>query len=59
MESRCIESTAVENIVIGCVSRGIARSTSKTYCGTCARDLQSSWTSFACSTVGMSPVSRK
>ena len=58
-DSRCIARIAAENIVIGWVSRGIARRTSNTYWGTRARALKSSTTSSVCSFVGTSPVSRK
>ncbi len=47
-----------ENIVIGWVSRGMARSMSMTYCGSARRFLKSSTTSRVSSMVGTSPVSR-
>ena len=58
-DSRCIARIAAENMVIGCVSRGIARTTSNTYWGTLARALKSSATASASSFVGTSPVIRK
>src|SRR5512143_1671030 len=58
-DSRCIARMADENMVIGWVSRGIARRTSNTYWGTRARDLKSSTTANVSSFVGTSPVIRK
>src|SRR3989304_5968832 len=58
-ESRCIDRIAAENMVIGGVSRGIARRMSNTYGGTRDRALKSSATASASSFVGTSPVIRK
>ena len=58
-DSRCIERMAAEYIVMGCVSRGIARRTSNTYWGTFALALKSSTTARVCAIVGTSPVRRK
>ncbi len=56
MDSRCMDRTAAENMVMGWVSRGMVRSTSNTYWGTWPRCFQSSTTLWACSAVGISPV---
>ena len=50
---------AAESMVIGWLSRGMARSTSKTYRGTAARALNSAATSSASALVGRSPVSSR
>src|SRR5512145_1931348 len=59
IDSRCMDRMAEENMVMGCVSRGMARSTSKTYCGTWERLLKSSTTERVSTIVGISPVRRK
>src|SRR5659263_233977 len=58
-DSRCNARMPAENIVIGCVSRGIARMTSNTYLGTVPRVLKSATTASVSSFVGTSPVNRK
>ena len=56
--SVCSAMMATENCVMGCVCFGSEASTSKTCCGTCARDRSSADRPSTCAFVGTSPVSR-